>query len=339
MAGRRTYRTRAIVLDRTKLGEQDLILTLLAADGRQLRAVAKGARRPGGRLAARVELFCETDFLLAVGRSLDVVSEAALVQAHARLRGDYDRVAAASAVAELARLTCFEDAPDGFLYPICARALAACEEAPDRARLDLVAARLRVEGARPRRLAARARRLLRLRGRGRGVLLGHRRGRALRELRARGGRRPGGVREPGRVAARPSGQHLRRASRRVRGRGHGALSARRRPRLGRHPSRLPPARNGVLPLRVNRPPRSPRRFGFIVLSARWSPIAKPQVTNCITDNRPAVVGNSEPKPPGGGGYDAQKAALRGFSAERDARARLWYTTAGQYPVPGGPPTA
>ncbi len=140
MAGRRTYRTRAIVLDRTKLGEQDLILTLLAADGRQLRAVAKGARRPGGRLAARVELFCETDFLLAVGRSLDVVSEAALVQAHARLRGDYDRVAAASAVAELARLTCFEDAPDGFLYPICARALAACEEAPDRARLDLVAA-------------------------------------------------------------------------------------------------------------------------------------------------------------------------------------------------------
>ena len=31
MAGRRTYRTRAIVLDRTKLGETDLILTLLAA--------------------------------------------------------------------------------------------------------------------------------------------------------------------------------------------------------------------------------------------------------------------------------------------------------------------
>ncbi|MBE5024616.1 DNA repair protein RecO [Olsenella sp. DSM 107455] len=140
MAGRRTYRTRAIVLDRTKLAEQDLILTLLAADGSQVRAVAKGARKPGGRLAARVELFCETDFLLAAGRSLDVVSEAQTVEPHAALRGDYERVAAASAVAEVARLTCYEDAPDGFLHPICSRALRACEGAADRAHLDLVVA-------------------------------------------------------------------------------------------------------------------------------------------------------------------------------------------------------
>lgn len=140
MAGRRTYRTRAIVLDRTKLGEQDLILALLAEDGRELRAVAKGARKPGGRLAARVELFSETDFLIAAGRSLDVVSEASLVEAHAGLRGEYERVAAASAVAEVARLTCFEDAPDPFLHPICSRALRACEEAPDQPHLDLVVA-------------------------------------------------------------------------------------------------------------------------------------------------------------------------------------------------------
>ena len=140
MAGRRTYRTRAIVLDRTKLAEQDLILTLLAADGSQLRAVAKGARKPGGRLAARAELFCESDFLLAAGRSLDVVSEAQTVEPHAGLRGDYERVAAAGAVAEVARLTCYEDAPDRFLHPICSRALAACEQAADRPHLDLVVA-------------------------------------------------------------------------------------------------------------------------------------------------------------------------------------------------------
>ncbi|HJB55209.1 MAG TPA: DNA repair protein RecO, partial [Candidatus Olsenella avistercoris] len=140
MAGRRTYRTRAIVLDRTKLGETDLILTLLSADGSQARAVAKGARKPGGRLAARVELFCETDFLLAQGRSLDVVSEASLVEPHAGLRGEYERVAAASAVAEVARLTCYEDAPDPFLAPVCSRALRACEQATDQAHLDLVVA-------------------------------------------------------------------------------------------------------------------------------------------------------------------------------------------------------
>ena len=62
---RRTRRLKALVLGRTKLSEQDLILTLLSEEGEQVRAVAKGARKPGGRLASRVELFCESDFLLA----------------------------------------------------------------------------------------------------------------------------------------------------------------------------------------------------------------------------------------------------------------------------------
>ncbi|MEG2982380.1 MAG: recombination protein O N-terminal domain-containing protein [Raoultibacter sp.] len=37
-----TYTARVIVLQKTKLGETDLILTLLAEDGAQIRAVAKG---------------------------------------------------------------------------------------------------------------------------------------------------------------------------------------------------------------------------------------------------------------------------------------------------------
>ena len=68
MAGSRTYRTKAIVLDKTKLKETDLILTLVGESGRQIRAVAKGARKPGSRLAARCELCCEVDVLLAHGR-------------------------------------------------------------------------------------------------------------------------------------------------------------------------------------------------------------------------------------------------------------------------------
>ena len=252
MAGRRTYCTRAIVLDRTKLAEQDLILTLLSADGSQARAVAKGARKPGGRLAARAELFCETDFLLAAGRSLDVVSEAQTVEPHARLRGDYERVAAASAVAEVARLTCFEQAPDGFLYPICSRALTACEQAADRAHLDLAVAAyvwkvLAHGGWRPELGGCCAcggcRRL---------VLLGSRRRRALRELRARGRGRPGGGSRPALLAPRASGQHLRRASRRACGHRDRALPPWPRPRVGRHTPRRPSSRDGVLPRRVKR---------------------------------------------------------------------------------------
>lgn len=123
MAGARTYRTCAIVLDKTKLKETDLILTLLARDGREVRAVAKGARKPGSRLAARCELFCTVDLLLAKGRSLDVVSQAELVEAPLGAAPTYESMQRASVVAEVASLCCFEDAWDPFVFNISSKAL------------------------------------------------------------------------------------------------------------------------------------------------------------------------------------------------------------------------
>ena len=94
MAGSRTYRTKVLVLDKTKLKETDLILTMLDERGRQVRAVAKGARKPGGRLAARCELFCTVDMLLAHGRSLDIVSQAELLEAPLGAAPDYEATGA-----------------------------------------------------------------------------------------------------------------------------------------------------------------------------------------------------------------------------------------------------
>ena len=125
MAGSRTYRTNALVLDKTKLKETDLILTLLAESGRQVRAVAKGARKPGSRLAARCELCCEVDLLLAHGRNLDVVSQADLLAAPLGASASFELLAAASAVAEVARHCSFEDAEDPFVYAITKAALGA----------------------------------------------------------------------------------------------------------------------------------------------------------------------------------------------------------------------
>ena len=48
-----TYSVRGIVLRKTKLAETDLIVTLLADDGTQRRAVAKGARKPSSTFASR----------------------------------------------------------------------------------------------------------------------------------------------------------------------------------------------------------------------------------------------------------------------------------------------
>ena len=137
MAGRRARRCRAIVLERTKLREQDLILTALSKEGEQLRAVAKGARKPGSRLAASTELFCDIDLLVSEGRGLPIVTEAQIVKGHSDLCLDLDALSCASAICEIARMTCYEGVADPFLHPLLARSLDACEQAKGRVHLDV----------------------------------------------------------------------------------------------------------------------------------------------------------------------------------------------------------
>lgn len=96
-----TYPVRSIVLRKTKLGETDIIVTLIASDGHQIRAVAKGMRKPGSRFGGRLEPFAEVDLLVHQGRSLDVVTEVESVEPHAALREDFDRSVAASVVADV----------------------------------------------------------------------------------------------------------------------------------------------------------------------------------------------------------------------------------------------
>ena len=96
-----SYKIRALTLKKTKLGETDLIVTLLASDGCQVRAVAKGARKPGSRFGARVEPYVVADFLLSTGRTLDVITDVESVASHALIRADYDRAQAASVIADV----------------------------------------------------------------------------------------------------------------------------------------------------------------------------------------------------------------------------------------------
>ena len=77
----RLYRTEAVVLRRQDLGEADRILTIFARGYGKTRVVAKGVRKPASRKAGHVELFMRVDVLLAQGRTLDVVSQAQMLDA------------------------------------------------------------------------------------------------------------------------------------------------------------------------------------------------------------------------------------------------------------------
>lgn len=96
-----SYPLRALVLRKTKLGETDVIVTLLAEDGRQVRAVAKGLRRPSSRFGGRLEPYAVVDLLLHTGKSLEIVTEARTVASNSELREDLDRGAAAAVIADL----------------------------------------------------------------------------------------------------------------------------------------------------------------------------------------------------------------------------------------------
>lgn len=128
----RTYSIRALVLRRTKLGESDVICTLLSSDGSQIRAVAKGARKPSSSFASRLEVYSVCDLLLCRGKSLDIVKEARLVEGNAHLRSDIVLMESAAPMVELLDKTTQAGLEDERLFPMtCAalQSLKACVQA------------------------------------------------------------------------------------------------------------------------------------------------------------------------------------------------------------------
>lgn len=98
----RVYRTEAIILRRTDFGEADRLLTAFTPHRGKLKLIAKGARKPTSRKSGHVELFSHGQFLVAVGRELDIVTQAETLEPFLPLREDLARTTYAYYVAELA---------------------------------------------------------------------------------------------------------------------------------------------------------------------------------------------------------------------------------------------
>ncbi len=101
MARARAIRTETIVLRQQVFGEADRLLTLLTPDRGKLRAIAKGVRRLSSRKAGHLDLFMRAQVLLAIGRNLDIITEAQTLDSYRALRGDLLRSSYASYCVEL----------------------------------------------------------------------------------------------------------------------------------------------------------------------------------------------------------------------------------------------
>lgn len=106
-----SYTTTGLVLHRLNTGETDKILTLYTREHGKLSVIAKGARKAGSRTSGATELFTETRFLLASGRSLEIVQQAEIQQSFPGIRTDLEKLARATYLCELLdRLTAESDA-------------------------------------------------------------------------------------------------------------------------------------------------------------------------------------------------------------------------------------
>lgn len=96
-----TYAATGINIGTFNLGESDRILTIFTAERGLIRAVAKGARKPGAKLVGRSEPLNVNKLLLATGRSLDIITQAETVENFPQLRQDLVRLSYSLYYAEL----------------------------------------------------------------------------------------------------------------------------------------------------------------------------------------------------------------------------------------------
>lgn len=101
MGAPRSYQTHAVVIKEARVGEVDKILTIYTPDFGKLKAVAKGACRPGSKLGGNVEPLTYSLLMLARGRNLDIVTQSQTADAFPALKSDLWRMACGLYILEL----------------------------------------------------------------------------------------------------------------------------------------------------------------------------------------------------------------------------------------------
>lgn len=127
----RTYTAATIVLRRIDLGEKDRILTLFSRGHGKLSAVAKGARRPGSKLAGASEPFTYGKMFLSTGRELDVLTQADIRESFPNVKQNIRSVAYGIYLLELVNSFTEDRQPNPDLFDTLLSAMYVLESGTD----------------------------------------------------------------------------------------------------------------------------------------------------------------------------------------------------------------
>lgn len=110
------YRATGINLKGMPLGENDRLLTILTKEHGLIKAVAAGARKHRSAMAGRSGLFVVNDLQISVGRSMDRIKNAEMLQSFIGLGKTLAKLTAAQYLSELALMQALSTQPQEELF-------------------------------------------------------------------------------------------------------------------------------------------------------------------------------------------------------------------------------
>ncbi|MGM0365041.1 MAG: DNA repair protein RecO [Actinomycetota bacterium] len=125
-----SYKAKALILKGYSLGDYDKILKMYSQHQGVLSGVARGARKPKSRFGARIGLFNLVDLEMARGRSLDIITQAEIIESFKNISSDFNKFVFCGLIAKIVLKTQTEASgpcEDLFkLIYICLREIDAC---------------------------------------------------------------------------------------------------------------------------------------------------------------------------------------------------------------------
>jgi len=125
------YQATGINLKGMPLGESDRLLTILTREHGLIRAVAAGARKHRSAMAGRSGLFVVNDLRISVGRNMDRIKNAEMLQSFVGLGKTLAKLTAAQYLSELALMQALSAQPQEELFLVLVEHLNRIQNADD----------------------------------------------------------------------------------------------------------------------------------------------------------------------------------------------------------------
>lgn len=112
----KSYSGEGVVLSRKNGGEADRIITLYTKHHGKVRLLAKGVRKPKSKKRGHIEVFSKIKFSAVKGKSMDLVTEAELLESYDLLRQDLTKTTVAYYFCEVIDKVTREDEKNDNIY-------------------------------------------------------------------------------------------------------------------------------------------------------------------------------------------------------------------------------